>query len=312
MAILLNKKTQQSIILRGNHTFGRDAKTNITALQSLSASRNHAFITWDNDGWKIKDTSSNGTYLYKTRLGNGCYHELELGDTIQFGHQPCDVWSLVDASPPITGLIPLSADLTFIPLHDVHILSIEQADIMLYLGEEGRWICETANGSAILSTSDKVGSNGKFWQFVDERPCATTAMINVSPPPDDIKFLFKASQNEEHISLSLVIDNTERDLGERSHHYVLLMLAKQRIEDIKKGMPVTEQGWIKKDVLVQMIGMGEQHINIHIYRFRQQVTKLLPHYTTLHHIIERRPGELRFSYSDLNIEGGFNDSVRYL
>jgi hypothetical protein len=305
MATLLNKQTQQSDICRVNHTFGRDVETNVTQLISPSASRNHATIAWDGKTWWLKDASLNGTYLNKTRVNTGIYCELILGSNIQFGNKPDETWEVTDLSPPTTGLIPLTKGLPFIPLHDIAILPIDNKQIMVYLSEDAQWLCETAGEVSALVPGDKVGYENNIWQFSDAHPSDATATMNLTPPPSDIKFCFKASQNEEHVSLSLVIDNKEFDMGERNHHFLLLLLARQRIEDIERGLHISEQGWINKDVLVHMTGIVEQHINIQIYRFRKQVTKVMPHSTTLHQVIERRLGELRFSYSDIIIEGGF-------
>jgi hypothetical protein len=308
MATLLNKQTQQSVMCRVNHTFGRDAETNVTQLLSPSASRNHAIIVWDGQNWQIKDASLNGTYLNKNRVSNGTYHALNLGNSIQFGNRPDETWEVKDLSCPTTGLIPLTKGLPFIPLHDVVILPIESKEIMVYLSEDSKWLCDRAGEISTLVPGDKIGDKNNIWQFSDARPSDATATMGQTPPPSDINFCFKASQNEEHVSLALVVDNKEFDMGERNHHYLLLLLARQRIEDIEKGLHLSEQGWINKDELVRMTGIIEQHINIQIYRFRKQVTKVMPHSTTLHQVIERRPGELRFAYTDINIEGGFSMS----
>jgi hypothetical protein len=307
MATLLNKKNQKTVICRVNHTIGRDTDTNITHIESPSASRNHATIAWNGQAWQIKDASLNGTYLNKTRLNTGVYHEITLGTKIQFGNTSDEIWEVTELSPPATGLIPLSKTESFIPLHDVVILPLDNKDIMIYLSDNAQWLCESDDETSVLQPGDIVGNDKQLWQFSHAQPSDATTTMDLTPPPSDIKFNFKASQNEEHVSLSLVVDNKEFDMGERNHHYLLLLLARQRLADIKKGTPSSEQGWINKDVLVQMTGIIEQHLNIQIYRFRKQVTSTMPSSTTLHQIIERRPGELRFAYSDIHVEGGFSE-----
>jgi hypothetical protein len=91
-------------------------------------------------------------------------------------------------------------------------------------------------------------------------------------------------------------------MGERNHHYLLLLLARQRLIDSEDGVHPSEQGWIDKNILINMTGIIEQHINIHLHRFRKRVASLTSHTTTLQQIIERRPGELRFAYKDIIIE----------
>ena len=60
--------------------------------------------------------------------------------------------------------------------------------------------------------------------------------MDMSPPPDDIEFNFAASQNEEHVSLKLVVNNSIIEFGERNHHYLLLLMARQRVNDQEKGI----------------------------------------------------------------------------
>lgn len=306
MATLKNQQSSQEITCRVNHTFGRDRETNLTYLISPSVSRNHATIAWDGEGWQIKDISLNGTYINSIRLPRGQYQPLNLGDKIQFGGLDETIWEVSNLASPITGLIPMVQGLSFIPLFDIVILPVDGPEIMVYLSEQSQWISEVDGNGHLLAVGDIVGNAQQRWQFVEGRPSTATAVSNLSPPPNDIKFRFNASQNEEHVSLSLVVDNKNIDMGERNHHYLLLLLARQRLEDSDKGIDPTEQGWIDKDMLIKMTGFIEQHINIQIYRFRKQVASLSPHSTTLHQIIERRPGELRFAYKDIIIEGGFS------
>ena len=46
---------------------------------------------------------------------------------------------------------------------------------------------------------------------------------------------FNVSQDEEETQLSLRVDDQEMDLGTRSHHYLLLLLARTRIQDKDAG-----------------------------------------------------------------------------
>ena len=303
MATLINLKTKEKVSLRVNHTFGRHPETNMTALRSLAASRSHATIFWDSESWKIKDASSNGTYINGQRITGGKFCDLVVGDKIQFGHLPSEIWEVLDVNPPMTGLLPLSDNLKFIPLHDVHILPIEP-QIMLHLSDSGRWMCEVNSESTELRTGDKVGWGDSLWEFVDARAEIAAQTMEMAPSPSNLQFIFSASTNEEHVSLRLVVNNETYELGERNHHYLLLVLARHRLKDNEKELNPADQGWVNKEVLTQMIGLSEQHVNIQIYRFRKQVIETIPN-PELHQVIERRPGEVRFAYTSVLIEGGF-------
>ena len=87
-------------------------------------------------------------------------------------------------------------------------------------------------------------------------------------------------------------------------HYLLLLLARKRMQDQADGILAAEQGWVDKQVLSKMLGQNENHINIQIYRLRKQLLNNLPKSLCLPQIIERRTREIRFSYNDVEIFGG--------
>ena len=96
------------------------------------------------------------------------------------------------------------------------------------------------------------------------------------------------------------------DLGERTHHYLLLILARKRMEDQQSLAEENEHGWMDKLLICQQIGLDENHLNIHIYRFRKQLIKARPITMQLMQIIERRRGEIRLGLDTINITGGFD------
>ncbi len=313
MATLFNSQLKQSFTLFEHHIFGRHPNATGTQLKNRDASRMHAVILWDGERWSLKDSSANGTFVNGHKISKCVNHRLNTGDTICFGSEQSEHWEIRDLHPPQTRLVPLTEGLSPIDLVDIAGLPCdEKPEILLYASPHGQWMCENQEGIAsVLKSGDIVGTPTQQWRFIESQgSAATRATHDGSPPPTgDIKFAFKASQNEEHVSLTLVIDNKHIDLGERSHHYLLLFLARQRLNDKKLHLSEQEQGWIKKDVLKKMLGMPETHINIQVHRFRKQVTVALPGTTTLHQIIERRHGEIRFAFDSIDIEGGLKSTA---
>ncbi|GAB2869731.1 hypothetical protein GCM10027277_43760 [Pseudoduganella ginsengisoli] len=94
------------------------------------------------------------------------------------------------------------------------------------------------------------------------------------------------------------------DLGERAHHYNLLVLARLRLDDAQRGIDSASQGWVGMEQLSRMLGLDPCHINIHIHRARRQLAQALP--PALRHIdvVERRRGELRFGPYGIHIMRG--------
>ncbi len=265
--------------------------------------RDHATIAWDGEGWHVKDISLNGTYINTARMPKGQYQPIRLGDEIYFGSFNHTVWVISDLAPPITGLVPVDHGLAFIPLFDIVILPIEQPEVVIYLSEQSQWVSESLGKTRILVAGDVVGNSQQRWQFVEGRLSTATTGGDLSPPPNDIKFHFSVSQNVKHVSLGLIVDNKCIHMGERNHHYLLLLLARQRLIDSENGVRPSEQGWVVKSIFIKMTGITEQHINIHFHRFRKRVASVTPHSTTLPHVIERRQGDLTFSDKYIAIKG---------
>ena len=302
MATLQRLSDQQPLIVQTNHTIGRDS-ANYTVINRPQISRHHAVILWDGDRWRLKDTSTNGTYINDQRAPSGQFVDLNEGEHLRFGLESEDTYRIENLKAPTTCLIPVTPHSPVIDLHDVVILPVEEKEITIYLSENSQWTCQTYDHSFVLNNGDLVGSDSQQWRFMDAYASQATAIVE-STPKDDIVFVFDVSQNEEHVSLTLAINQDKFDLGERNHHYLLLVLAKKRLEDKNNDMRDQDQGWIDKDLLSKMLGQVEQHINVQIHRFRKHVTATLPNNNTLHQIIERRPGEVRFAYNSIEIHGG--------
>ncbi len=112
-------------------------------------------------------------------------------------------------------------------------------------------------------------------------------------------FYFNVSADEEHVTLKIKQGHSEYNLQERSHHYLLFVLARMREQDSINGFDKDNQGWVYMDKFCKMLGMDRPHINIQIYRARQQIKKLLPDFPT-DVLVERRQGGLRFGFDEIS------------
>ncbi len=250
--------------------------------------------------------SINGTYLNGTKISDSQSSLLAKDDKLHFGSMQSDTWCIMEIEAPTATLIPVTPSLSEIILIDMVALPSEESpQVTLYQSGEGAWMCLSENGTTRLVSGDLVGTQDMVWRFIDAAPTVITstdesvAIIESS----DVDVHFTVSQNEEHVSLTLFLNQINVDLGERTHHYLLLMLARQRLKDKQNGIIDTEQGWIDKDLFSKNLGLEESHINILIYRFRKQCIKSLPHSITMNQIIERRSGELRINCGVITIDG---------
>ena len=181
-----------------------------------------------------------------------------------------------------------------VELKRFHVLpNEERPDLSIYISNTGRWVYEDSNGAMPLSDGDILRNGTKLWQFFDVGP------VDATVEDDDhgrlvqakIDFHFYISLDEEHVFLKLLMDNALLDdLGERVHHYLLLLLARQRLRDARDGDDPSAQGWVEVDRLASMLRIEPAHLNIQIYRARKQVHSALSEKFHLPEIIERRVG----------------------
>jgi hypothetical protein len=102
-----------------------------------------------------------------------------------------------------------------------------------------------------------------------------------------VQLIFSVSSDEEHVQLQAVLGATSVDLGARSHNYLLLTLARRRLEDASAGVPETTCGWIYLDDLAHDPTMSGGQLNIDVFRIRRQFAAL--GVVDAGHIVERRP-----------------------
>jgi hypothetical protein len=188
----------------------------------------------------------------------------------------------------------------------VAIPSAEKPFAVMSKSRYGYWIYESPEKTHELKSGDIVGDRDNQWQFIDWNFFEHIDSSQATPAKkaEHVSFSFKVSQDEEHVSLSIQIGERKILLGERSHHYLLLLLARKKLEDKMKGVTWGEQGWVLTSEFKKMLGLSEHHINIQIYRIRKQLSKLHPTYFEDHNIIERRIGVLRFAGDLISIHGG--------
>lgn len=297
MAILRNRVTQRKIYLRAHHVFGRGRSAD-TLLENLDASQLHASIRWTGKAWELRDHSRNGTLLDNTLLSNTKGLALCVGSAIGFGHEGGAVWVVEDLSPPRNLLWPLGHDAPYIPLGRSNLLPQGlAAELSIHHSEKGQWVCTTPEGSWLLEDGDEVRFAGKVWCFLLAAEVASTmdGMPGKTLPgrPQPALF-FKVSQDEEHAWLELHDAGLHLNLGERSHHYALLILARLRLADAQRQFASHAQGWVELDRLAKMLGLDPGHLNIQIFRMRKQLSLAMPPGAHVPELIERRRGSLRF------------------
>lgn len=97
---------------------------------------------------------------------------------------------------------------------------------------------------------------------------------------------FAVSPDEEHVTIDARCGPTRISLGSRSHHYLLLTLARKRTKDRAAGLPETSCGWIDAEHLHLDADAAIGRVNVDVFRIRRQFEA--SGVIDGHHIVERR------------------------
>ena len=302
MGIIKNIKTGESIFLKSHHMFGRNREKADTELKNKDVSQIHASVRWNGREWLLTDFSRNGTWIDGNRLIPGEKNRLTEENIIRFSSLGESEWRLVDDRPPSNVIVPLKGNGRAIMLDRFHVLPSEaEPDISVYISQTGEWVCENEKEVYPLKNGDIINHDQGLWQFFCDDPVDVTLSQKIAR---DIRFCFQVSSDEEHVFLTIQVDKQTFDLGERAHHYMLLTLARQRLEDAENGVDQETQGWIETNRLAGMLGIDPSHLNIQIYRCRKQIDDALAELQNPPQVIERRSGGLRFGYPTFQIMRG--------
>lgn len=306
MATLENQATGERVILFSSHVFGRGRTGVDTALEGMDISHVHASIRWEGEHWELFDHSRNGTWMDGERI----LHDsvvLHRGHVIRFGASRQSIWKMVDVSSPLAMLVPMQGGEAKIELKQLHVLpDMKNPEISIYRADSGHWVQETAAGVNILNDGDRITIGEKTWQYFSAKVVDSTLGIGEYKHVaiGDIVVHFRVSLDEEHVEMTISHDVKTFDLSERVHHYLLLILARQRLQDAQSGVDVDSQGWIEVEQVTKMLHLDLTYINIQIFRARKQVADALPDVSHLLQVVERRPGSIRFGFPYFRIMRG--------
>jgi hypothetical protein len=305
MGMLVNSRTGECVALRASHVFGRNAARSDTPLNDPEVSLIHAVIRWREGRWFVADHSRNGSFLDGRALVRSEATPLMLGQMLRFGPDPHSSWQVTDVSAPRSLLLPADPGHEPILLAHHNLLpSIEAPELSLYEAEPGRWLIERQGELRPVADGETLDIAGNAYRLrVAEEIDDTkdSARARAADPP---RLDFRLSLDEEHTWLQVRCGSQEADLGERSHHYCLVTLARKRLADAQAGFDLAAQGWLGSAELAKMLGVEVTHLNIQIYRARDQLMNALPTVPPLAHLVERRRGGLRLGAFGFEIRRG--------
>ena len=268
-------------------------------------SAQHAALRWTGKAWELQDLGSrNGTFVRGQKLAPGGRVVLIAGMRIRFGTRGPD-WLLSDASPPCTLAIRLRDRVRVVENAGTLVLpSDTDPRLVLFRDADGAWFAEQGDQVCEVADDQTLVVNDEPWRLRTEAPVVETYQSSDrSSAIDLLQLRFRVSADEEHVEVSALLGGMETLVPARVHHYLLLVLARCRLADLqsKPDAPATH-GWIQQEQLSKMLRKSALHINVEIYRARQQLAEL--GFTGAVKLIERRrdTGELRLGCASLVID----------
>lgn len=273
-------------------------------LADRQVSAQHAALEWSGARWVVRDLgSSNGTYLGGRALAPGSTAPVEAGAELRFGRASA-AWSLVDASAPALMARQLESGAYILAEGGYLVLPDPQRpEIAVFQDSRGAWVSEGPEGPRPIEDRAVVTTAGPaLWRIYlpaagDDTLKERAAALVLA----ELRLTLSFTRDEEHVALTVTTASGSHDLKARSHHYALLVLARQRLADQQAGRAPAEQGWLRREALLRMLRVDEGHLNIIIHRARAQLAEL--GVTDAAGLIERRPAtrELRLGVAAIEL-----------
>jgi hypothetical protein len=303
MGVISEASTGRLCALEAQHLIGRSHRCSLR-LDDPSVSGEHASLRWTGGTWVIKDLGSRyGTYLNAQPLQPGVPTTVVRGGRLAFGRQKA-TWILADDAAPDVMVRPVaggpaltrSGGLIAIP-------SPEQPIATVYQAKDGAWLLDQGGRVAVIHEHVPFVVQGAQWWLCNASPLQSTATPGDGRETmslDEVQLHFRVSSNEEHVEISSRWRDRTVDLGARSHHYMLLTLARIRLRDA--GEPPGRAGWIDQEELLRQLQVGPDRLNLDIFRARRQFGE--HGFVPAAAIVERRPStkEIRLGIADVNVE----------
>lgn len=234
----------------------------------------HASLAWSGTTWVVRDLGSrNGTFVDGERLAPGTPRDLVAGAVLGFGTSEGG-WRLGDASPPV-ATAQAGADGVVRHAED-GMLALPGPDapqVTIFEDLHGGWVAEVDDEVRRVSDGDVLSVGSTAWRLSLPTPLDPTVDVEADGIAlERVQLRFAVSRDEEHVELSLSTRGQWEALGARTHHHLLLALARARLEDAAQPeLPPGEHGWRYADDVCRMLAIEELRLNTEIYRARKEL-----------------------------------------
>jgi len=290
MATIREVSTGRTRLLEPEHFVGRAASLALH-INERYVSAQHALLRWTGQRWELRDLGSrNGTFLNGERIKPAEDYVVRPGFQMAFGKVE-KAWELVDDSAPSVMVVPIDgADPILVEGELLALPSGEDPRVTIYRSE-GSWFLEQADESiSPITNLQSFEVAGRVWRFCCAEGTSKTTLADSLSVGLEVRYLqlsFSVSSDEETVHLQMSCGGKTVDMGSRGHNYLLLTLARRRVEDAAGGHPEAACGWIYQDDFPNDPMMAAPQLNIDVFRIRQQFGSV--GVVDAANIVERRP-----------------------
>jgi hypothetical protein len=254
----------------------------------------------------VRDLGSlNGTWLDGRRLAAGERAAVRADARLAFGGD--DAWLLADdrgAGP--TARNEANGEIVHSTTGLLALPSAGDPQATIYRRADGQWMIERGTEACAIPERAQIDLAGARWSLLlpgELGPVPTTLKAEGSALAlADISLWFAPSMDEEHVDVRVRTDDgKEWLLPPRSSHYVLLTLARARLEDASSEVVTEEHGWIYASRLADMLQYTPERLNLEIFRARSLFAKL--GFADAANLVERRTvnRQLRIGVAALHV-----------
>ena len=261
----------------------------------------HARLVWTREGWQIRDLgSTNGTTLNGQRIDAGRDHRLEEGAALAFGDASFR-WVLIDTAPPQALAIAASGTRRFAEGGLLALPDDDEPAAVIFEMEPGAWLVEIDGVPRPVVDQERLSVRDQVWRLSLPTTYDQTWAAAAQDTPR-LGLRFEVSRDEEYTRLSLLNREQPTEIPARTHHYMLLLLARARLTDRGEGLTTGEAGWLYSQQLCQMLRADQYQLNVLVHRARRQFSRLDE--VSAGQLIERRrlTQQLRIGIDHLTIE----------
>ncbi|WP_437964281.1 FHA domain-containing protein [Sorangium sp. So ce260] len=300
MGTLKDPTTGACVTLGTRCLFGRHPACDVR-VDEPRVSGEHASLHWMGDRWELRDLGSrNGTFLDGRRLSPGERVALVRGATFSLAG-PGAAFVLEDADPPGAAarceasgeFRAASGGILALPDEDRPLASV-------FEDSGGHWVVETGSEVRPVADGEVIHVAGLGFKIELPRSAAETWQSEGGGLVlEAIHLRLSVSADEERVRTTVVAGGQETTLPLRTHHYLLVTLARAWLGGGDKS--IAQRGWVDRDVLCRMLATDANKLNVDVHRARKQFAAL--GIQNAAGIVERRAGtgELRIGVRSVEV-----------